>query len=88
MRDVQFKDKAKFRRCLELFDVATLDVHTCKLEEPGLDATGLDAKPLLLYTTTAIAKEAMKKLLELENKPKAGIQTRGILGWVKELELS
>ena len=60
MRDVQFKDKAKFCRCLELFDVATSDAHKRKLEEPGLNT-----KPLLLDTATDIAKEAMKKLMEL-----------------------
>ena len=51
------------------------DAHKRKLEEPGLDA-----KPLLLDTATDIAKEAMKKVSESENKPKMGRQTRGYSG--------
>jgi hypothetical protein len=56
------------------------DAHKRKLEEPGLHATGLDDKPLLLDTATDIAKEAIKKVLELENKPKTRRQTRGYSG--------
>jgi hypothetical protein len=38
---LQFKENPKFRRCLELFDVATSDENKCKLEEPGLNPTAL-----------------------------------------------
>jgi hypothetical protein len=61
------------------------DAHKRKLEVQGLDATGLDAKPLLLDTATDIAKEAMKTLLELENKPKARRQTQGYSGVVQRV---
>ena len=74
-RDLQqFKENPKFRRCLELFDVATSDETKCKLEEPGLNPTAL------LTVAMLIADEAMKKLLELENKPMAGRVTRGYCG--------
>jgi hypothetical protein len=57
----QFKENPKFRRCLELFDVATSDENKCTA---------------LLTVAMLITDEAMKKLLELENKPMAGRVTR------------
>jgi hypothetical protein len=50
----QFKENPKFRRCLELFDVATLDENKRKLEEPGFNPTAL------LTAAMLIADEAMK----------------------------
>ena len=54
--------------------MATSDETKCKLEEPGLNLTAL------LTVAMLIADEAMKKLLELENKPMVGRVTRGYFG--------
>jgi hypothetical protein len=74
LQSQQFKENPKFHRCLELFDVATSDENKRKLEEPGLNTTAL------LTVAMSIADKAMKKLLELENKPMAGRVTGGYCG--------
>jgi hypothetical protein len=74
MRDMRFKDNAKFKRCLELLDVAATDEHKRRLEGTGLDATAL------MNAANSVASAAMNKLLELEEKPQAGKQTRGYTG--------
>ena len=73
-RDARFKDNAKFCRCLELFVVAATDEQKQQLEDANLDSTQL------LKAAVDIAEGSMKKLLELEDKPKKGKETRGYTG--------
>lgn len=70
----RFKDNAKFGRCLELFEVVATDEQKRQLEDANLDATEV------LQAAVDIAECSMKKLLELEDKPKTGKQTRGYTG--------
>jgi hypothetical protein len=70
----RFKDTSKYLRCLELFAVAITDGQKQKLEDANLDATQV------LESATEIAQSAMSKLLELEEKPKSGRETRGYSG--------
>jgi hypothetical protein len=62
--DARFRDNAKFCRCLELFVVVATDEQKQQLEDANLDSTQL------LKAAVDIAEGSMKKLLELEDKPK------------------
>lgn len=73
-RDIQFTDKAKFRSCLQLFEVVATDADKRALEEPNLNAT--EVRDLAVR----IAESGMQKLLKLEDQPKPGRYTRGYTG--------
>jgi hypothetical protein len=73
-RDAQFTDNAKFRSCLQLFEVVATDADKRALEEPNLNATELHD------LAVRIAQTGMQKLLELEGQPTVGRYTRGYTG--------
>lgn len=74
MKDARFKDNVKYRRCLELLDVAATDEHKRELEKPDLDATAL------MDAANKVAVNAMKTLFELEDRPFGGNEKRGYAG--------
>ncbi len=67
-RDKRLLDKAKFEHCLQLLEVAITDDIKRELEEKGLDVT------TVLNVAHRVAKMAMQKLLELEDKLQPGKQ--------------
>jgi hypothetical protein len=80
-RDIQFTDKAKFRSCLQLFEVVATDADKRALEEPNLNAT--EVRDLAVR----IAESGMQKLLELEDQPNPGRYTRGYTGVGKRVRV-
>ena len=73
--DPQFMDnKAKFKYCLQLFEVVASNEAKQELETTNLDPAGAEC------AARTIAEQSMKKLLELEDKPKKGREKRGYMG--------